>query len=376
MQLGLQIMNRKIISYLITLVIICVLFIFFVERKPQYFKCLTESCNAIFSNRQSEASTFFDIHKCSITKDGTPHNLLVIWTKGEGIKCPLCGQEIKQTAHNSLLPNEHCDLLAMSDRTMEKRGFVTISAKIRQVHKILKPTAKVAYDPELYEAEGQYIQANQSLKAIKEENKGNQALKAKETLNRVRQRLVHMGLDNLMINRIDQMSVPERNLIYTEPMGQAWVYANIYENEAALVKPGDVVELELPKLAGKTIRGNVYGVDTFIEPLTRTVRVRALIDNKEGSLNSGTTVDISIIADTTDSYVISPEAVWQNKGLSIILVEISNGLFEIRKVDLGNQTQEGYYQIQHGISAEDKILADPKKLKNINKDAETLLLVQ
>lgn len=86
---------------------------------------------------------------------------------------------------------------------------------------------------------------------------------------------------------IERMVLPGQKVMSSDPMlviadlTQVWADADIYQSDLPHVRIGMSVDLTLPALPGKTIRGRVSFVTPTLDPETRTMRARLEVDNRE-----------------------------------------------------------------------------------------------
>jgi cobalt-zinc-cadmium efflux system membrane fusion protein len=134
-----------------------------------------------------------------------------------------------------------------------------------------------------------------------------------------------------------------------------WVIANVPESEMRHVRLGMPARISLDT---KEITGNVSFIDPRLNEDTRTSRVRVVINNFDGKIQAGSFVQVELIrpADQTVFYVPST-AVQQVEGSPVVFVENKTGLFAVRKVEAGDETQ-GLVPIKRGLSPGEKIAVE------------------
>jgi multidrug efflux pump subunit AcrA (membrane-fusion protein) len=123
--------------------------------------------------------------------------------------------------------------------------------------------------------------------------------------------------------------------------------------------------------------GKVVAVTPIIEAATRTLKVRALVDNPENKLKLEMFVNVAIKYDLGDKLAVPEEAVMHAGTRDIVFVAKSDGYFEPRVVMLGSKAQ-GYYEVLQGLSENEEVatsgnfLIDSESKLNavLNKTAE------
>ncbi|MDZ7292392.1 MAG: efflux RND transporter periplasmic adaptor subunit [candidate division KSB1 bacterium] len=126
---------------------------------------------------------------------------------------------------------------------------------------------------------------------------------------------------------------------------------SVTENEVALVKVGQPVELLVDALPGSTYSGTVYSVAQKANG-ERTYPVEILVQNdKQESLKSGMFGRATIrVASADDAIVVPSEAVLSDAAHNKYVFVEENGLAKRLEVQLGMQ-QNGKTQILNGIRA-------------------------
>ncbi|HEY9681893.1 MAG TPA: efflux RND transporter periplasmic adaptor subunit [Oculatellaceae cyanobacterium] len=134
-----------------------------------------------------------------------------------------------------------------------------------------------------------------------------------------------------------------------------WVIANVPENEMRHVRLGMPARILLD---GRVINGNVSFIDPRLNEDTRTSRVRIVVNNPDNRIQAGSFVQIELMrpVDQTVFYVPST-AVQQVDGNSVVFVQDKSGLFTVRKVDAGDETQ-GLVPVKRGIAIGDRIAVE------------------
>jgi len=70
-------------------------------------------------------------------------------------------------------------------------------------------------------------------------------------------------------------------------LSRVWLYLDIYEYDIPWIRYGQDVEVITESHPGEVFHGTVVLIDPFLDEMTRTVKVRINMDNKEGKLKPG-----------------------------------------------------------------------------------------
>lgn len=262
-------------------------------------------------------------------------------------KCPHCGEDLGVTIKNA--PPEGYAKLKLSREKQEVLGVETRAVTKVKMAKEIRTVGRIAYDPELYQAQEEYLQALQASKKaasssltpeIKE-----QAMKLVES-SKIKLRL--LGLSEELIHEIESLGKADRSLLYSDAGGRVWLYAPIYEYELPLVKTGDKLQAEAPGMLGKKFEGMIRSIDSVLDPMTRSVRVRAVLENPEGLLKPEMYVNAVLSIDAGERIAVQEEAVFATGEKNIVFVVKDDGSFEPREVVLGVSSGE-FYEVRSGV---------------------------
>jgi RND family efflux transporter MFP subunit len=134
---------------------------------------------------------------------------------------------------------------------------------------------------------------------------------------------------------------------------KVWVYADVYEGEAAHIKPGVTVTVRHGQM-GKTFRARVGKVLPLFDPAARTLKVRIDVDNPRYDLRPEMFVDVEIPITMPPSLSVPAEAVLDTGKRAIVYVDRGNGVFEPRRVKTG-WNLGGQVEITDGLAAGEKV---------------------
>lgn len=127
-----------------------------------------------------------------------------------------------------------------------------------------------------------------------------------------------------------------------------------------LMKPGTDVTAKTDDLPGQLFTGTVASVDNAIDPVTRTVMVRAKLPNPDRALVSGMFMEVTARADARRVPAVLEEAVQPVGPRSFVfIIETRDGVdVAVRKeVQLGIH-QDGYIEVKSGVETGTRIVTD------------------
>ncbi|MDH4120560.1 MAG: efflux RND transporter periplasmic adaptor subunit [Deltaproteobacteria bacterium] len=143
---------------------------------------------------------------------------------------------------------------------------------------------------------------------------------------------------------------PQTELYTLADLSQVWVLADVYEAQIPWVRLGDQADIRLTAIPGKTYRGRISYVYPYLDPATRTVKVRVAVDNPGLALKPDMFADVTLHTDRQVNILAIPsEAVVRTGTREQVYVVRGGGKFEPRPVRLGVASQ-GLVQVLEGLS--------------------------
>jgi membrane fusion protein, copper/silver efflux system len=214
---------------------------------------------------------------------------------------------------------------------------------------------KVAYLPNLYVAQQEYLQAIRYRQITqKADTDSNTKNDRQDIVEVAKSKLMTLGMSDFQIRQIEQTGKPETSL-YLPENEQVWVSITIYEQEAGIVKEGLSVDVEAIAYPGKILTGKIVSIAPILEAMTRTLQVRALVDNPGNLLKMEMSVNVGIQFPLGMKLAVPQDAVMQTGTKSIVYVVKEDGYFIRREVQLGAKAQ-GYYQVHRGLQAGETVV--------------------
>jgi Cu(I)/Ag(I) efflux system membrane fusion protein len=167
------------------------------------------------------------------------------------------------------------------------------------------------YSPELYTAQQELLQAIKSADQLKKSGLKGIRSTARATISASRSRLRLWGLTKAQIDDIIKQDRPSENITILAPisgvvvekkalegqyvrtgtriytiadLSRVWVKLDAYESNLIWLKEGQEVGFWTEAYPGQVFRGSVAFIDPFLDPKTRTVKVRLNVPNRDGEL--------------------------------------------------------------------------------------------
>lgn len=146
-------------------------------------------------------------------------------------------------------------------------------------------------------------------------------------------------------------------LMTISDLSTVWVASDVPETQIRFIKPGERIDIELAAYPGQGFHGRVTRIADTVDPQTRTVKVRAEMDNAQGLLRPEMFGNIRHVESLERMPVVPTGAVIQSEGQNVVYREKARGDFEPVRVKLGNQVN-GRVAVLEGLSAGERIVVD------------------
>ena len=152
-----------------------------------------------------------------------------------------------------------------------------------------------------------------------------------------------------------QVVQPADALYVVADLSEVWVTAEVPEQQAALVRAGQQVDIEVPALGARLTGKLIYVADT-VNPETRTVTVRSRVDNAGRQLKPAMLATMLIQAAAVERIVVPAEAVVRENNADHVFVETAPRSYRLTPVRLGPEGG-GQRPVLDGLKAGERIVA-------------------
>jgi len=144
--------------------------------------------------------------------------------------------------------------------------------------------------------------------------------------------------------------------VITDPT-KLWLFLDVTEADVASLAPNQEVLVHARALPDKVFHAHIETIGGGLDPTTRTIKVRCLLDNSEELLRAEMYVSADVAAPTAANVDVSTKAVFLKETEHYVFVETAPGQFQRRAVKLGLETN-GRSQIVAGLSVGDRVVTD------------------
>jgi len=137
-----------------------------------------------------------------------------------------------------------------------------------------------------------------------------------------------------------------------------WAILNIPETALARVKVGQVVQLRVEGLPGRTFEGKLTWIAAEVDERSRMARARAEVPNPEGVLRARMFAKARILARAAEQAVLLPgSAICAIEGKPFVFVKLEDDLYEARAVAMGIKF-EGRQEVLEGLKPGETVVVN------------------
>ncbi len=307
--------------------------------------------------------------------------------------CPICGMELEPVTQGDLASG-----VVRVDKARQKEiGLRTEKAEMAPMTLDIRAVGKLAYDetrltdvvlkvggyisnlrvtaigqrvnrgaplfriysPELYAAEQDYLLARSSRDALGGVGRGDGLVRAGET------KLELFGLTRRQIEQIAKSGKPIEKISFTSPasgyviekniveggaikagdrvfriaaLDKVWVEADVFEADLGRISKGQEATISLSYIPDRTFDGKVTFVYPYLDPGTRTGRVRIELPNPGLELKPDMYANVTFHVALGDRLQIPTGAILYTGPRRIVIVDLGEGRLVPREVTIGAES--------------------------------------
>lgn len=156
-------------------------------------------------------------------------------------------------------------------------------------------------------------------------------------------------------------------------LSTVWVEGEVFEQDIANVRTGQMVHTDFDALPGKHLMGRISYIYPTLDPQTRTVRVRVVLPNPGLQLKPGMYATIVIAGnERTNVLTVPRSAVLSTGERSMVFVRDTSGRLTPREVALG-QSNDVHVEILRGLAAGETVVSSATFLVDAESNLGTAL---
>jgi cobalt-zinc-cadmium efflux system membrane fusion protein len=140
-------------------------------------------------------------------------------------------------------------------------------------------------------------------------------------------------------------------------LSTVWVSSDVPESQIRFIATGERIGVVLAAFPGETFHGRVTRIADTVDPQTRTIKVRAEMDNSPGRLRPEMFGTIRLTDSVRTLPVVAVGAVVQDGGRTMVWAERAPGRFQPVEVKTAERMDDRI-PILHGLRAGDRVVID------------------
>ena len=242
------------------------------------------------------------------------------------------------------------------------------------------------YSPELVTTQQEYLRALAYRDSMRESNDPISLRRAESLLSATRSRLAYWDISSDQIDALEASGEAQRRLVvqapvdgvvaevmsetlegmYVKPgmnlyklvdLSSVWVHVDVYEEDMRWVRPGQTAEVTFQAEPERRYRGKILFLYPEVSSQTRTLKICVEVRNPARRLRPGMYADVVLSGPTLRDAVAVPEsAVIRSGERSLVFVDLGEGRFDPREVELGVRGEEDRVQVQRGVEAGERVV--------------------
>ena len=161
---------------------------------------------------------------------------------------------------------------------------------------------------------------------------------------------------DLMLANSPLLLAPQ--FVVSDP-SQLWVYLDVTETDLGTLHLGQELRIRSRAFPEQIFMGRLEMIGQALDPATRTLRARGVVNNSERLLKSEMYVDVEINVSSANLGAVSvaSNAVFTKDGLRYVFIEVESGSYERREIETGAEAA-GRVFVQRGVSEGDRVLIE------------------
>jgi Cu(I)/Ag(I) efflux system membrane fusion protein len=134
-----------------------------------------------------------------------------------------------------------------------------------------------------------------------------------------------------------------------------WIEADVYEDVLPQVHVGDAATVSLPYLQGRSVEGKVSFIYPYLDPGTRTGRVRVEIKNPDLDLKPDMFAEVAFKKPSESVLQIDKSAVIFTGTRRLVFIDLGEGRLKPVEVTLGRSSRDAY-EVLAGLREGDRVV--------------------
>lgn len=221
---------------------------------------------------------------------------------------------------------------------------------------LVESTSQLKRSEELFKTN---VVAASQLEQLKAKQEADQA-----SVNAAQSRLVQTVIrapfsGRLGLRRVSMGSIVDTSTVITtlDDTSRIKLDFEVPEVFVARLQPGLLVTARSAAWPDQTFNGEVTSVDTRINPVTRTISVRALLPNEDGKLRPGMFLTVALLREDVMALMVPEEAIVPERSKQFVYTVDAANAVGLREVQTGRR-RPGEVEIISGLTAGERVITE------------------
>ena len=150
----------------------------------------------------------------------------------------------------------------------------------------------------------------------------------------------------------------DRPLFVVSDPSRLWVVLDVTEKDIGRVAKGAEILLAAAPLDGERVPARIVQVADLVDPQTRTVKVRGVVDNADQRLKAEMFVTAELRVPVNEGLLVPARAVYLRGDQYYVFVDAGGGRYLRKAVKTGSSSADGMQLVLDGLAATDKVVVD------------------
>ena len=167
-------------------------------------------------------------------------------------------------------------------------------------------------------------------------------------------------ISGTVINRrinLGQVVQPADELFVVADLSRVWAVAEVPERGIDLIEKGQEVDIEIPAINDKPIKGKLIYVGDVVNPETRTVTVRSELNNVKGEIKPDMLVSMLVQSKPISKLSVPVKSIVREEDKDHVFVQIAPNKYRLREVTVGDNYQ-GMVAIVNGVESGEIVVSE------------------
>jgi cobalt-zinc-cadmium efflux system membrane fusion protein len=149
----------------------------------------------------------------------------------------------------------------------------------------------------------------------------------------------------------------DKALFVVSDPSKLWFVLDVAEKDLGGIKPGLEVRLGASSLGEERIAGHILYVADLVDPQTRTVKVRGVVDNSGQRLKAEMFITAELRMASAKGLLVPSRAVYLRGEQNFVFVDAGGGRYVRKPIRVG-AASNGHQLVLAGLEPTDKVVVD------------------